>query len=460
MILTGLKRAVRAGFALIAMALVLALGLAAPARAETLSDALVSAYRNSGLLDQNRALLRAADGDLAQAVAALRPVVNYVLASNYSSISQKTASNLQISAQMLLYDFGRSQKRKAVARENVLSLRDALVGVEQKVLLRAVSAYANVLREGSIVALRENNLRLIGEQLRATKDRFDVGDVTRTDVAFAEARVASSKAALAAARGNLAVAREEYRAAIGHYPGNLQPLPAPPATAASLAAARAIARQNHPDLSQARRGVKIADLNAEIAAAGVLPTLSGTAQVAIDQDGNDSSAVGLQLSGPIYQGGAIAARDRKAAAQRDAARAGLHLAGASVDQNVGDAWARLSVAGAGLEATAQQIRAARVALRGATQEAEVGSRTTLDVLNAEQELLDAQASEVSARTDRYLAVYNLLAAMGLMTVSHLRLGVAQYDPEAYYNAVRNAPTHRVSPQGQRLDSLLKSLGRN
>ena len=179
-----------------------------------------------------------------------------------------------------------------------------------------------------------------------------------------------------------------------------------------------------------------------------------------DQDGNDSSAVGLQLSGPIYQGGAIAARDRKAAAQRDAARAGLHLAGASVDQNVGDAWARLSVAGAGLEATAQQIRAARVALRGATQEAEVGSRTTLDVLNAEQELLDAQASEVSARTDRYLAVYNLLAAMGLMTVSHLRLGVAQYDPEAYYNAVRNAPTHRVSPQGQRLDSLLKSLGRN
>ncbi len=440
----------------VALACLLAFG--ATVRAETLSDALVSAYENSGLLEQNRALLRAADEDLAASVAATRPVLNYVLASNYSSVFDTTTTNFQISASMLLYDFGRAKMRRELARENVLSLRDALVGVEQKVLLRAVVAYANVLRETSIVQLRENNLRLIREQLRAAKDRFDVGEVTRTDVAIAEARLASSTAALEAARGNVAVAREEYRAAVGHYPGTLAALPKPPATAGSLSGARAIARQNHPDLAQARRGVTIAELNAKMAAAAIFPTLSGSANVSVDQDGNDSSGIGVQLSGPIYQGGALASAERKAAAQRDSARAGLHLASMGVDQNVGNAFARLSVADAGLAATAQQIRAARVAFRGATQEAELGSRTTLDVLNAEQELLDARSSEISARTDRYIATYNLLQSMGLLTAAHLRLGLAEYDPAAYYNAVKNAPSHRVSPQGKRLDNLLKSLG--
>lgn len=433
--------------------------VATGARAESLTDALISAYKNSGLLQQNRALLRAADEGVARAVSGLRPVVNYALGAQYSSITETTSSNLQLTASMMLFDFGRSKLRVEVARENVLALREALVGVEQSVLLRAVAAFANMRRDTSIVGLRENNLRLITEELRAAQDRFDVGEITRTDVAIAQARLASSDSALAAARGNLAVSREEYRSAVGHAPGNLSALPKPPATAKSAASARALARQRHPDMAQAQHSVTIADINVELARAAIKPALTGSARASIDQNGNDSSSIGVTLSGPIYQGGALTSAYRQAVAQRDAARAGLHLAGLKVDQDVGNAWARLTVADARLQATEQQIRASQVAYRGTKQEAEVGSRTTLDVLNAEQELLDAQSGQISARTDRYIAVYNLLAAMGLLTADHLRLGLATYDPAAYYDAVKSAPTYRVSPQGKKLDSLLKSIGK-
>ena len=442
------------------MALVLALSFGTGAQSESLSDALVSAYRTSGLLEQNRALLRAADEDVALAVASLRPVISYALSSTYSTVSSTTATNLQLSANLVLYDFKRSTMRNELAKENVLALRENLISVEQAVLLNAVVAFVNVQRDISIQGLRENNVRLIQQELRAAQDRFEVGEITRTDVAFAQARQAASESALAAASGNLNISREQYRAAVGNYPGQLAALPAPPATAKSLAAARSIARGSHPDIAQAKRNVKIADLNVAIAAAGILPSLNGNVQTGVDQAGNVGSTIGLTFSGPIYQGGALAASHRRSAAQRDASRAGLRLTGIAVDQNVGNAWARLAVAEVGLEATQQQIRASRIAFRGVREEASLGARTTLDVLDAEQELLDAESSQISAQTDRYVAVYSLLAAMGLLTVDHLNLGITTYDAAAYYNSVKNAPSHGVSAQGKRLDSLLKSIGKN
>ena len=451
---------IRKNVSVIVTVIAVSLFSGAAAKAESLTDALISAYKNSGLLEQNRALLRAADEGVAQSVAGLRPVLNYALSSNYSSVSDMTTSNFQLSANMMLYDFGRSRLRVDVAKENVLVLRDALVGVEQSILLRAVTAYVNVQRDISIRGLRENNVRLITQELQAAKDRFEVGEITRTDVAIAEARLAASNSALAGANGSLAISREEYRAAIGRYPGNLSGLPNLPETAKSLDAARAMARQNHPDIEQAKRSVTIADLNVAIAGAGIMPSLNGNAMAGIDQDGNDSQSIGLSLSGPIYQGGALAAAHRKAAAQRDSSRAGLHLAGLNIDQNVGNTWAQLAVANASLAATDQQIRASRVAYRGVKEEASLGARTTLDVLNAEQELLDAESARITAQTERYIAVYRLLAAMGLLTADHLRLGLTTYDPAAYYDAVKSAPVYGVSPQGQRLDGLLKSIGKN
>ncbi len=437
-----------------------------PARAETLTDALISAYRNSGLLDQNRALLRAADEDVAQAIAGLRPVLSYVAGSDYSSVADQVpfndgvSSNYGLTLSFLIYDFGRSQFGVDIAKENVLALREALVGIEQSVLLRAVSAYVAVQRDIAIVDLRVNNLRLITEELRAARDRFEVGEITRTDVAQAEARLAAAQSGLVVARGDLAVSREEYRAAVGNYPGVLAQLPTPPATASSKEAAVNVARQRHPDILQAQRNVTVSELGIDYANAALRPSITGSANAGFDRDHDDSLSIGLTFSGPIYAGGGLASLSRQAAAQRDATRSVLRLTQIAVDQNVGNAWAQLDVATAALQSTEEQIRAARVAFDGVREEAALGARTTLDVLDAEQELLDASANRIAAVSSRYTAIYNLLAAMGLLTVDHLGLGIPTYDVTAYYNAVKYAPSYGVSPQGEKLDRVLQGIGKN
>lgn len=455
----------RTRFSLVALLIALVASIGA-AKAETLTDAFISAYKTSGLLEQNRALLRAADEDVAQAVARLRPVLNYVVNASYSSLADQSpfddgiSANLELSASLLLYDFGRSRLGTDVAKENVLALREALVGVEQNVLQRAVSAYVAVQRDSAIVALRNNNLRLITQELRAARDRFEVGEITRTDVSLAEARLAGAQSGLAAATGDLAISREEYRAAVGRYPDALASLPTPPATASSQDAATNIARQRHPEILQAQRNVTVADLSIALADAAMRPSLTGSAGVGVDRDGNDSHRLGITLSGPIYSGGALVSASRQAAARRDAALAALHLTRLAVDQNVRTSWARLNVANAAIEASDQQIQAATVAFQGVREEAALGARTTLDVLNAEQELLDARANRILAESDRYNAIYGLLSAMGLLTVEHLNLGIPTYDAAAYYNAVKTAPTYRVSPQGDKLDRVLQGIGRN
>ncbi len=452
------------GFAVVAMALAL---ISAPlamraAQAETLSDALVAAYKNSGLLDQNRALLRAADEDVAQSVSALRPVLNYFASSTYSDPvrgfpgSSHLASNLGLDLSMLLYDGGNSRLAVEGAKETVLATRQALVNVEQQVLLRAVTAYMHVRRDSEVVGLRQNNVRVITQQLRAAKDRFEVGEVTRTDVAQAESRLAQARAALAGARGALAISREEFKAAVGHAPRALSVPPHVPKTARTLADVRAVALTSHPLIKRAKHEVAAADIGARRMRAILRPSLKLSGQMAVDQNGNDSKSIGLTLGGPIYQGGKLLSLHRQAVARASAARAGLHLAGLNVTQGAGNAWAQLQVARATLVANNQRIRAARVAFRGVKEEASLGARTTLDVLDAEQELLDAQASRVTALTDEYIASYGLLSAMGLLTVDHLRLGIPTYDPAAYYNAVRKAP---LSLRGKRLDAVMKALGK-
>ncbi len=435
------------------------------ARAETLTDALISAYQSSGLLEQNRALLRAADEDVAQAVAGLRPVVNYVISSEYSSaldqspLSDGVTGNLALSTNFLIYDFGQTQLSIDVAKENVLALREALLGIEQSVLLRAVSAYVAVQRDISNVELRRNNLNLLRQELQASRDRFEVGEITRTDVAQAEAALAAAQSGLSLADGDLAISREEYRASVGRYPGILATVPTRPAVASSKEEAVAIARQRHPDIKQAQRNVTVANLSIALANAARRPSITGSARIGVDRDGNDSSNLGVSLSGPIYSGGALAAAARQAAARRDATVAVLHLTLIGVDQNVGNAWARVQVANAALQSTEEQIRAARVAFEGVREEASLGARTTLDVLLAEQDLLDAGASRIAAIANRYQAIYALLAAMGLLTVDHLNLGIPTYDVTAYYNAVKVAPIYGVSPQGRKLDRVLQSIGK-
>ncbi|MEC7300807.1 MAG: TolC family protein [Pseudomonadota bacterium] len=204
--------------------------------AETLADAMAAAYKHSGLLEQNRALLRAADENVAQAMSALRPIVGWSadLSRTYSIgasastgfaevSSQSTAASINLTTQIVLFDGGQSALGVEIAKESVLATREGLTAVEQQVLLRAAVAYLNVRRTSEFVALRQSNLRLITQELRAAQDRFEVGEVTRTDVSLAEARLAAAKSGLAAAQGDLAQAQLEYLAAVGHKPGALTP---------------------------------------------------------------------------------------------------------------------------------------------------------------------------------------------------------------------------------------------
>lgn len=433
----------------------------APLAAETLSDALAKAYRNSGLIEQNRAVLRAADEDVAQAIAALRPVLNYAAGLSYSdpSVGDNLSGSVGLNAEMLLYDFGRSALGVDAAKETVLATRAQLVDIENAVLFNAVNAYLNVRRSEAFVQLRENNVRLLTQQLRATRDRFDVGEVTRTDVSLAEARLAAARSGLAAELGQLELAREQYRVAVGAYPGDLAAPPRLPAIPATEETARAIALRENPVIAQVQHQVAATELAVEIAKRGVLPRLSGSANVGLDDDGDTNSSVGVTLGGPIYQGGLITSQVRRAQALRDQARAQLYTAGLQVGQEVGNAFANLGVAIARIDASSRQVEAASLALEGVREEFQLGARTTLDVLDQEQELLDAQTNLVSATVDRQIAAYQVLDAMGRLTAQRLGLNVPIYDPAAYYNAVKDAPVVDVSPQGERLDSLLRAIGR-
>lgn len=440
------------------------LGLGAGAvQGETLADALVSAYKNSKLLDQNEALLRAADEDVAQAVAALRPVVSFIAEAQNNDTDPDTAgadelqTTFQLAVQWTVYDFGRKRAGIEIAKETVLATREALKDLEAQVLLSAVSAFVDVRLQAEIVSLRQNNVRLITQELRAAQDRFEVGEVTRTDVAIAEARLAAARSGLAAAEGDFAVARERYRAVTGSYPGNLAGLPPLPKTARSMEEARMIALRTHPDILQAQRQVTIANLGVEATKAEMRPSINLQGGIAKNVDTSTRrDSVALSFNQTLYAGGALHSAHRAALANKEAAEAGLLQTTITVGENVGNAWSALEVAAASIQAGTLQVQAAQTAFEGVREEATLGARTTLDVLNAEQELLDARATKLQAEAQRYVGVYSLLSTMGLLSVEHLGLGVPTYDPAVYYNAVKNAPI--TSPQGKKLQRILDKIG--
>jgi outer membrane protein len=447
--------------------------------AESLTDALISAYRNSHLLEQNQAVLRAADEDVATAFGALLPVVSFTT-QNLNNLQQYPAfsdsyfatalqGTMTLSASMTLLDFGRNRQNIAIKNEIVYATQQSLVNVEQQVLLDAVSAYVNMSLQTELVAAQQSNVHLITQDLQAAKDRFDVGEVTKTDVALAEAQLASADASLSAAQGNYNIARERYNAAIGHYPESLSPLPKTPLTVKTIDEARIIALHTHPVILQAQHQTKAADLGVAYAKAQFFPTIDATASYAkpyyqqrpassfFSDPTASTSSFRLNFSQTIYAGGQLSSAFRKAIAQQEAAHASQMQTSVSVTEAVGTAWSNILVARASITANDEQIRAAQAAYDGVQQEAALGSRTTLDVLNAAQTLLSAKASRLQAQANFYIGQYSLLSAMGLMTASNLHLGIPIFDPQNYYEAVKNAPT--VTVRGARLDKIMKSLGK-
>ena len=449
----------RKGLAILATVAAL---VGAPAvQAQSLSEALSAAYNNSGLLEQNRALLRAADEGVAQSVAATLPVINWSVSANRTRIttpvtSTTNSANARISGSLVLYDGGTGDLGIEAQKEIVLATRQSLRSIEQDVLLRAVQAYTNVLSAQEFLRLRESNVRLITQEFRAAQDRFEVGEVTRTDVSLAEARLASARSLLAAAQGDLAIASAEFNAAVGQMPTSPRAVsPAP--VSQTLNEARAFAVRNHPRILEAQHSVAAAEINIRRAEAATSPRVTLDGFVSIDQDGNDTSQIGVNVGGPIYAGGLIYSQYRQVLSNRDAARSGLLLVTQSVEQQVANAFAQVQVARATRQASEQQISAAQVAFDGVREEAQLGARTTLDVLNAEQELLDARAGQIAAQAQEVVASYALLSAMGILTADHLNLAVQQYDPSAYYNMVKDAPLP-FSEQGRALDRVLDAIG--
>ncbi|NOD62842.1 MULTISPECIES: TolC family outer membrane protein [unclassified Ruegeria] len=442
--------------------------------ADNITDAFIGAYNTSGLLEQNRALLRAADEDVAIALSALRPIINWTVqvsqdytrsrTSNVVTTNEPSRFFTGLTLGQLLYDGGASILGKQSAQETVLSTRQTLIDIEQQVLIRAANAYLGVLLQEETVAIRQNNVEVSAEELRASNDRFEVGEVTRTDVALSEAQLASSQADLAVARGELSIAQAEYVNAVGKAPGRTAGQPSLPNLPRSEAEAVSLAQRNHPAILSAQHQVRAFDLIVQQQRANLGPNVSLNADAGVTEsyDNDDyinDATISLNFNQPIYAGGRLAANIRRAMATRDASRANLLNVQKNITQGVTDRYAAFQAASASLRASTERVRASQVAFDGIREEATLGARTTLDVLNAQQDLLDAQLAEVASRTERSRAAYQLLQAQGLLTAERLGLAVQIYDPTLYYNLVKKAPA-QVSKQSKDLDRVLKALRRD
>jgi outer membrane protein len=441
--------------------------LAAPGavRGESLREAMADAYANSPVLEQQRFLLRIEDEGVAQAVARLRPTLNFVAAADRDLVNDTTTATASLVAEWVLFTGGSRRIALEAAEETVLAARQGLVSVEQQVLLDAVTAYLGVWRDLQVVNVREANVRVVTQQLRAARDRFEVGEDTRTDVAQAEARLAEARSALAASQGQLEISRELFALAVGRYPGSISGLGAVPGLPRSEAEAEALARQNTPSIRRLQHEVRAADLAVEGARAAYRPTISLDGRVSNTFEApnrfaeGEGASIGITLSQPIYRGGQLASLERQALAQAGAVRASLNQQVLINVQVMGNAWAQLRIANAQIQAADQGIAAAELAFEGVREEASLGARTTLDVLDAEQDVLDTRISRIQAQANLYQAAYAILSAAGLLTVEHLDLDVPGYDPTIYHDLVDGAPVSVPSVQGQRLDSVLERFGR-
>lgn len=457
-----------------AISFALAAGFSIPAFGQTLPEALAASYRNSSILESSRALLRVSDESVSQAVAVLRPVINLVATSQGrfadSSASQgmsgrdSLTGTLRLTMDLLLSDGGSQKLAIKAAEEGVLAARQTLVETEQNVLLGAVRAYYDVLRYSRLLTLERNNLRLISTELDAARNRFRLGAITRTDVSAVEARLASARSAVALREGELSIARETYRLEVGEYPGSLEFSPLIVELPSSLEEATETARRNHPSIIRAQHTAAAADFNVQRSETVLNPRVSLGGSVALDRDlerwsgsGSTTSTISLTANMPLYSGGANMALLRQGLAVSQQARFDLLQAVRSAEQRVASAWARFEIASASITARREQVESAQIAYNGMREEAALGLRSTLDVLDTEQRLLSARTDLITAETDRDVSVYALVASMGRLTAAGLGLEVDLYDPQVNYERVKTAPV--ASDRRKLLDKVLKRSGR-
>ena len=414
-------------------------------------EALVAAYQTNPTLLAQRANLRAVNEGVPQELSNYRPFVSiesfagaqHVDRNGSDGSESTTPYQASVGLAQPLYRGGRTVAGVARAESEVAAQRAVLRSVEQGVLLGAVTAYMDVWRDQAVLQLTINNEQVLARQLEATQDRFDVGELTRTDVAQSEARLARATAQRIEAEGNLTASRAVFQEVVGFLPGTLE---APPALEGLPASERDVvgaARDDNPAVLSARFAEQAARHQVRVTTGELLPEVFLTAELLhSENEFSDDSEISQArvlavVSIPLYQQGFVSSRVRQA--KQDASRRRVEIVEARrrVEQDAIDAWEALVTARAQIRSFQSEVRSSEIALEGVREENSVGQRTILDVLDAEQELLDAQVRLVRARRDEVVAAYRIQQVQGRLTAAELGLPVDVYDAEADYLAVRD-----------------------
>ncbi|MFM9940734.1 MAG: TolC family outer membrane protein [Hyphomicrobiaceae bacterium] len=422
------------------------------ALAESLRDALASTYRLNPRLDAERARLRATDEEIARANSGYRPTVTGSADIGYERRDTKPQSTADgethpkgysVNASQPVFNGFRTLNSVREAEATVRAGRETLRSVEQEVLLQAVTAYMDVVRDLEIVKLRENNVTVLSRELKATQDRFSVGEVTRTDVAQAEARRAGAVSQLDLARANLKASRATYERVVGHPPSNLQAQrPHVKLVPKSVREAVDISARESPAVVSALYREQAARHNVDKVWGELLPEVRVDANYSHRYDPSrttdetEVTTVTGRLTVPLYQAGEVHARVRQSKHTHVSRLQEIEQARTEARERVEQAWSQLAAARGALESDQVQVNATRIALAGVREEEKVGQRTLLDVLNAEQEALNAEVSLATTQRNLVVASYTVVSAIGRLNVADLGTVEKVYDPEVHYHDVR------------------------
>jgi outer membrane protein len=441
------------------------------AQAQTLTEALAEAYNNNPQLLAQRALLRATDEQVPQALSFWRPTVTFTSQVGYNADSLQTPPTppslnlvtgeaisttdrqhihtrpnlLQFQANQPIYRGGRTEAQTRQAINTVESTRAQTLAVETSVFQSVAMAYLDVVRDQALVEVDRNNVEVLRKQLEATSDRFRVGEVTRTDVAQAESALAQAQGTLVAQLGTLEISRAEYVRAVGHPPGRLILPRERPALPATREEALSLAANNNFSVISATFAELAARDNIDVVRGQLLPQISvvGTLARSYDQSPtfkgalSNSAQITAQLTMPLYEGGAIYSQTRQAEQTVGQRRSQVDDTRRAAVQTATQFWSTLQAGRASISSFAAAVRAAQIALEGVQQEALVGTRTTLDVLIQNQQLLQTQSQLITAQHDAALAEFNLAAAVGRLIAPELKLPVKLYDMERHYKEVKD-----------------------
>ena len=438
------------------------------AQAETIGGALAKAYLNNPDINQQRAAVRVQDENIPKANSGYLPNISaegdvgrlHTELDNVPSFGKESSETIPrgvgLTVTQSVWNGNRTGNTVRQAESGVFGQREQLRNTEQNVLLSAVTFYMDVMRDTAILDLDRNNVEVLQEQLRQTQDRFNVGEVTRTDVAQAEASLAGARATALTAQSQLEASLANYRQAIGDDPKSLTPVaPLSRQLPKALPQAIAISQLEHPAIVAMLHGVDAAALQVKIAEGALYPTVGVTGQVQKRFDYNGTpgeqlltaSIVG-QISVPIYDGGLSYATTRQAKEQLGQQELQTELQRDKVRAAVVAAWGTNENASGVLRAARAQVQAAEVALAGVREEAKVGQRTTLDVLNAQQTLLNARVQLVTAQHDSVVNSYSLMSAIGRLSIGNLGLAVPEYDPRVHFDQVKSKLWGVRTPDGK------------